>query len=146
MYLDRSLYETIHFWKEPTEPYLMDEASKNDLDYDKLDENDGISFNIYDDKNFKETTEQRGENSITMSNIPKAYWSSLLNLEEIKKLPFELRYIVRNLYLAFREVDIQANRSQLVVVLGQTGDGKSTMLASIVCGPEHLEEVERSEK
>ena len=29
-----------------------------------------------------------------------------INLEEIKKLPFELRYIVRNLYLAFREVDI----------------------------------------
>ena len=40
---------------------------------------------------------------------------------------------------AFKELD-ERSRGDLVIVLGQTGDGKSTMLASLLYGPDKLEE------
>ena len=80
MYLDRSLYETVHFWREPTEPCIVDESH---FEKDLVDEN--AQNDEHDVEQDLESTEQRGKGSITISNIPKAYWTSLLNLEEIKK-------------------------------------------------------------
>ena len=68
-----------------------------------------------------------------------------INLEEVKKLPFELRYIVKVLELAFKAID-ERSKGDLVIVLGQTGDGKSTMLASLMYGAGALEEVETKQK
>ena len=105
MYVDRSLYETVHFWREPSKPSpLQDsvtaiEATDDDIakgsNEDEGDDNDTASDTIekievipsqaqveVDGK--REDMEQRGDGMITMSAIPKAYWTTLYHLEAIK--------------------------------------------------------------
>lgn len=93
MYIDRSLYETVHFWKEPTEPTTIDACRVvSDVAESPAlieDGQDDLSLVVsvqaqVDQGMAKETVEQRGDGTITMSAIPKAYWTSLLNLEAIK--------------------------------------------------------------
>jgi U3 small nucleolar RNA-associated protein 21 len=129
MYVDRTLYETIHFWREPTEPTLVDASSvvvevasgggrdsDDDEDGDVVaeiepledsDERSGTAGVELGTAVRKESTEQRG-GSITMSALPKAYWSTLFNLEALKarnkprlpaaaaeKAPFFLPTVIR---------------------------------------------------
>ena len=54
-------------------------------------------------------------------------------------MPFDLKSVVQVLIPAFKELD-ERSKGDLVIVLGQTGDGKSTMLASLLYGPDKLEE------
>ncbi len=108
MYIDRSLYETVHFWREPVEPTPVadslvliseDEAADqatNQKDHLASAENDedaqGITVTPPQaqvealEGAARESTEQRGPaGTITMSAIPRAYWTSLFNLEAIKQ-------------------------------------------------------------
>ena len=114
VYVDRSLYEPVMFWKEPTKPVpvadsavvsvLADDAfTKSGIGTDagdKTDEElvDGSSENddIDGESEIKatqaqvetgaarETIEQRAPGAITMSALPRGYWSSLFHLEVIK--------------------------------------------------------------
>lgn len=108
----RSLYETVHFSKEPTVPTLVldstvqVDATDSGLDPGTVsaDEETAVSgqstseYNHEDrslnagelsgDTAFTESTEPRmaanGASLITLSVVPKAYWASLFHLEEIK--------------------------------------------------------------
>ena len=94
MYIDRSLYETVHFWKEPSTPSLIDNCrvlseDSQSVPLDEEREENELSLVVsvqaqVDSGMRKEAPEQRGEGVITMSAVPKAYWTSLLNLEAIK--------------------------------------------------------------
>ena len=53
--------------------------------------------------------------------------------------------LVEVLTIAYRKLD-NLPREDLVIVLGQTGDGKSTMLASLLYGPQNLCETKIVEK
>ena len=96
MYIDRSLYETVHFWKEPAEPtpvgechVVTDEGSGGDeggvvisaVQPQVREGGDGASSASV----LSESTAQRGEGTITMAALPKAYWITLFNLEAIKE-------------------------------------------------------------
>jgi U3 small nucleolar RNA-associated protein 21 len=104
MYVDRSLYETVHFWKEPTTPIpIADSLTLIEGNEENLDSNQYRIENEDNDDDVlvpvdiipvqaqiesgieKESPEQRGEGSITMSAVPKAYWTTLFNLEAIKR-------------------------------------------------------------
>ena len=112
MYIDRSLYETVHFWREPTEPVIVQECSVKSeagiLDMSKSFEDQEVNddyddedstpvvissvqahVNVDEDPNFqnssKENPKQRGSGLITMAALPKAYWFTLFNLETIKE-------------------------------------------------------------
>ena len=125
MYVDRSLYETVHFWKEPTSPVsVADSMALADQDReqleDDLDENEGESEKENMEMDIlptqaqvetgaeKESKGQRGTGLITMAAVARAYWTSLFNLEAIKarnrataapvaatKAPFFLPTVVR---------------------------------------------------
>lgn len=89
MYVDRSMYETFHFWKEPSSPTPMtnfpisnDLSPKVDSESFKLESNDDIDELI---SPCEDSQHQKGDNFITLSNIPKAYWVTLFHLEAIKK-------------------------------------------------------------
>jgi hypothetical protein len=111
MYLDRSLYETVHFWKEPTEPIFVEECrvkseavvqdntAEEDDDGDNSDDEEkerpvvisAVQAQIDNSESSeaqkakKEDLKQRGAGSITMAALPKAYWLTLFNLEGIKE-------------------------------------------------------------
>ncbi len=104
MYLDRSLYETVQFWNEPTEPTPVADS--------KVALTEGVEATAYSDGSYgptqegedgglepvvvqppqgqvasdqpREAEEQRGLGALTMSSLPRAYWTSLFNLELIK--------------------------------------------------------------
>ena len=61
----------------------------------------------------------------------------------VRKMPLTLRNIVVVLERALQQLDSNC-QSDLVMLLGNTGDGKSTMLASLFYGADSLEE--RSQK
>ena len=105
LYADRSFYETIHFWAEPVAPVEMNAC---EVKYDRvdrsLDEEGGLPSALYieddvekndrdpnsqplmgSDRNYVESKEQKGESVITLSALPKAYWMTLFNFEEIKE-------------------------------------------------------------
>eukprot|EP01034_Spumella_vulgaris_P032453 gene32453-40053_t len=105
MYIDKSLYETVHFWKEPTVPTPMADSSilvdqsepavetaVTELAEGDLAVVDSVAVSeitpgqaqVVTDAS-RETGEQRGDGSITLSVVPKAYWKSLFHLEVIKK-------------------------------------------------------------
>jgi U3 small nucleolar RNA-associated protein 21 len=112
MYADRSLFETVHFWKEPTEatPVTVSLAAidsntveNEDSAMDYHENSDGETDDEENDKRgarkaqapaepsdgemqptFNESEEQRSKGSITFSSIPRAYWVSLFNMEAIK--------------------------------------------------------------
>ena len=114
LYVDRSLYEPVMFWKEPTKPVpVADSAVVSVLAEDAFtatttgaadgeDENDedradgSGSDNDEGEREIKatqaqvetgaarESTEQRAPGAITMSALPRGYWSSLFHLEVIK--------------------------------------------------------------
>lgn len=106
MYVDRSLYETVHFWKEPTFPTpVSDSLTRVDMtdagdevedenflkNADKDDNGNASADNVIGPSQAqietglsKESTEQRGEGIITMAAVPRAYWTNLCNLELIK--------------------------------------------------------------
>jgi U3 small nucleolar RNA-associated protein 21 len=103
MYLDRSLYETVHFWKEPTEPVLVENCRVKSeetmiegvINEDQDDEEPVIISAVQAQVNNSEAPEmqkmrkedmkQRGTGTITMAALPKAYWLTLFNLESIKE-------------------------------------------------------------
>ena len=96
MYVDRSLYETVHFWREPTAPVsvadsmaLADQAVYVIRDGDDNDEEAGMDIlptqAQVETGAEKESKEQRGQGLITMAAVARAYWTSLFNLEAIKK-------------------------------------------------------------
>jgi len=107
MYIDRSLYETVHFWREPVEPTqvadslvliseeeaadqaavqkgrLVDDAEETSLEITVTPPQAQVETLEGADR---EDGEQRGpQGTITMSAIPCAYWTSLFNLEAIKQ-------------------------------------------------------------
>ena len=114
MYIDRSLYEPVQFWKEPTAPTrVLDSSvvSTDDSDGvqimggDEGEENEGMALKEEAgtdeeeegetgeikatqaqavSEEQRETTEQRGAGALTMSALPRGYWASLFNLEAIK--------------------------------------------------------------
>jgi U3 small nucleolar RNA-associated protein 21 len=97
MYVDRSLYETIHFWKEPTEPTRIDESMvRVELDDDSQADNEDVKAALEKmgengagkeemiSSVYQESVDQRGDGSITLSSVPKAYWITLFHLEAIK--------------------------------------------------------------
>jgi U3 small nucleolar RNA-associated protein 21 len=113
MYLDRSLYESVQFWKEPTEPTAVRDAhvtltdsadtagTAYSTDPDKssssMGDDDGALAAGTEERGeirapqgqvvgstVRESTEQRGLGSLTLSLLPRAYWITLFNLELIK--------------------------------------------------------------
>lgn len=107
MYVDRSLYETVHFWKEPTAPTsVMDSVALIDQPDDQIENRDGL-IHLEDEGQAeveesqemdvmpvqaqvetgapRESRTQRGAGLITMAAVARAYWTSLFNLEAIKK-------------------------------------------------------------
>ena len=102
MYVDRSLYETVHFWREPSLPTpLQDsvtaieatdtdtaqeaEEGDNDDTSDAIEKIEVIPSQAQVEVSGKrEDMDQRGAGVITMSAIPKAYWTTLYHLEAIK--------------------------------------------------------------
>jgi U3 small nucleolar RNA-associated protein 21 len=148
MYVDRSLYENVHFWKEPIKPTPLEDSlvrvangqnklisdvdnHEEDAVYDdeENDNNDDDDNDDGGDENgeqvrvsavvtptqaqvstdkLREEAAQRGEGTVTLSAVPRAYWTSLFHLELIKernkpiaaptapaKAPFFLPSIVR---------------------------------------------------
>eukprot|EP01038_Epipyxis_sp_PR26KG_P010444 gene10444-14028_t len=105
MYIDRSLYETIHFWKEPQFPSPINdselavdlESSLYDNDLAELlmnnEDEDDVNGTIItapqpqtiESSNQKEDPKPKSKYAITMSSIPRAYWTSLFHLEAIKE-------------------------------------------------------------
>lgn len=96
MYVDRSLYETVHFWREPTAPVsVADSMALADQDPEKMDDGDDRDGSLEMDilptqaqvetGAEKESKEQRGSGLITMAAVARAYWTSLFNLEAIKR-------------------------------------------------------------
>ena len=121
MYVDKTLYETIHFYKEPTEPTMVHDSSAiiatDEIAYDDDDEELGEvqpstsqepSLAADEPVVFKESSQQKG-NAITLSALPRAYWTTLFHLEAVKarnrpkappkapeKAPFFLPTIVKD--------------------------------------------------
>lgn len=62
-----------------------------------------------------------------------------LDKEEIAKLPITWENIINVLRGAFEGLE-QVNDEDIVVAIGNTGVGKSTMLMSLIYGPQCLEE------
>jgi U3 small nucleolar RNA-associated protein 21 len=121
VYVDRSLYETIHFSKEPTEPTVIQDSAILTTDVttigteDEDDENEGEIDQMSPENTealesstqLKESRAQK-DSAITLSGLPKAYWTTLFRLEDIKarnrpkmpakaaeKAPFFLPTVVR---------------------------------------------------
>ena len=117
MYVDRSLFETVHIWREPTEPTLVqdsavlvqggklkdeggdDESDGSEDEYDsasedseqegkgeqekeEADDDDKILSSL---SSKAESLAQKGEGVITLSALPRAYWTTLFYLEAIKR-------------------------------------------------------------
>lgn len=61
----------------------------------------------------------------------------LVDKEQVKKLRCNLKNIHKVLEVAFKRLD-PAKGANLVVAVGNTGCGKSTMLTSILFGPDSL--------
>jgi ABC-type nitrate/sulfonate/bicarbonate transport system ATPase subunit len=59
--------------------------------------------------------------------------------EAIQNLPCTLEHIARCLNSAFKALQ-QVNDKNVIMAIGNTGCGKSTMLNGLVLGPESLEE------
>jgi U3 small nucleolar RNA-associated protein 21 len=106
MYIDRSLYETVHFWHEPTKPSPVGECrvvadDSTDRRFAAKEGEEGEDEPIvvgavqpqvregvdgsFSAASLAESTAQRGDGSITMAALPKAYWITLFNLEAIKE-------------------------------------------------------------
>lgn len=106
MYVDRSLFETVHFWKEPTSPVsVADSLALIELPAREANSEDGLFSAASSSENQpeesqemdvtpaqpqvetgapKESKAQRGTGLITMAAVARAYWTSLFNLEAIK--------------------------------------------------------------
>jgi hypothetical protein len=105
MYVDRSLFETVHFWKEPTSPVpVADSLALIEQPTRDANGEDGLfsaaPFENHSEESQemdvtpaqpqvetgapKESKEQRGTGLITMAAVARAYWTSLFNLEAIK--------------------------------------------------------------
>ena len=119
MYVDKTLYETIHFWREPTEPTLLHDSSAI-VSSEGTAHLEGETFLLDDqersqedppqqteEEKFQESSDQKG-NAITLSALPRAYWTTLFHLEAVKarnrpkappkapeKAPFFLPTVVR---------------------------------------------------
>lgn len=98
MYADKSLYETIHIWKEQTTPtpvsdslVRIDEGSNNMKqsqhagDDEEREEESNSNLEAPIVSTWKESSDQRGSGAITMSSTSRAYWTTLFNLETIKE-------------------------------------------------------------
>lgn len=108
MYIDRSLYESVQVWREPTAPMAvedsvatvdapngvwglggekeaMEQIQDNDSDDEGADNGEikPVQGQVETGRP-RESTAQLGQGVITMSALPKAYWTSLFNLEAIK--------------------------------------------------------------
>ena len=68
-----------------------------------------------------------------------------LNKEVVEKMPVKLKSIYEVLIVAFEQLGV-AKDADLVVAIGNTGSGKSTMLSSIIYGPDalHITEIEQT--
>jgi len=99
MYADRSMYESVLFSSEPASPTVMldslvvtdeelEEMAANDFnDHDSSSDDDGedVSKGEEQDGDGEEFNDRsRAFGDITMSGAPRAYWTTLFNLEEIK--------------------------------------------------------------
>lgn len=103
MYVDKSLYETVHFSEEPTFPTPVgnsvikadeDNLSQNLLQDELTEQNDvalegtstvisAVQSQVEVNENL-EPQDQREKGAITFSTVPKAHWNTLFNLEIIK--------------------------------------------------------------
>ena len=107
MYVDRSLYETVHFWKEPTAPVPVSDSLSlvERIHNTNAAESEEGLLDVEDDVEIVEAIEemdvvptqaqvetgadreskaQRGAGLITMAAVARAYWTTLFNLEAIK--------------------------------------------------------------
>ena len=65
----------------------------------------------------------------------------MIDKEEIKSLRFNLSNIVIVLREVFKRLDVKdLKEKDLVLAIGNTGSGKSTMFSALVFGPEKLHE------
>lgn len=87
MSIDRSFYETVHFWKEPEEPIQFNnsliQGGLNNSEI-MLSEYDS-SYNIEYD-GIESSKSQVGNGLITFSSIPKAFWITLFKFETLKQI------------------------------------------------------------
>ena len=63
-----------------------------------------------------------------------------IDKDSLKNMECNLVNLAMVLYKVFEQLDA-ADRADLVLAIGNTGCGKSTMLSSVVFGPGYLEEV-----
>jgi U3 small nucleolar RNA-associated protein 21 len=99
LYADRSLFETVHFWREPTAPTSValsaaaadaGPGARADADSDDSEaEPEGEAEESGEGEEgdaaaAPESRAQRGAGCITFSAIPRAYWTTLFNMEAIK--------------------------------------------------------------
>lgn len=102
MYVDRSLYETVHFWKEPTSPSPVESCLVRADHGDEIPEESEMlgsgsiispvqaqvdaraGEDALEREQAAEDATQRGIGSITLSTVPRAYWTTLFYLESIK--------------------------------------------------------------
>eukprot|EP00605_Chrysophyceae_sp_TOSAG23-4_P002689 GSChrysophyteH1.ASY1.ANO1.2966.1 assembled CDS len=82
-YVDRSLYEAVMFWKEPDAP--IDVVDSEVVSTNAADESTGDEdLEEFESAPSQETVEQRAPGAITMSALPRGYWSTLFHLEAVK--------------------------------------------------------------
>jgi hypothetical protein len=103
MYIDRSLYETVHFWKEPTAPTAVADCqlhseedsdalhtknNQREVEVDKGsddDDEEGVTLGDREANHYTENEIQKSSGCITLSSVPKAHWATLFHLEAIKQ-------------------------------------------------------------
>lgn len=86
MYIDKSMYETVHFWREPSAPTpVADSRVLIEGEDNAEDAADEIVMEVTEENaKYIESTAQKAAGSITLSSVAKAYWVSLFHLEAIK--------------------------------------------------------------
>jgi len=86
MYIDKSMYETVHFWREPTAPTPVADSRVLIEGEEGTEETaEGAVMEVTEENpKYVESTAQKASGSITLSSVAKAYWVSLFHLEAIK--------------------------------------------------------------
>lgn len=70
--------------------------------------------------------------------MPQEVRANLLSKDSVKKMPKSLVAMAIALHQAFKKFEI-ANDADIVLAVGNTGCGKSTMLSSLIDGPNSLQ-------
>jgi hypothetical protein len=103
MYVDKSLFETVHFTHEPLKPQKIgDSVTKTEISFDHETEFnetnliEDVEMNstaltptqaqiLPDDVSATQTVQPKSNDALTLSAVPRAYWATLFHLELIKE-------------------------------------------------------------